>query len=114
MESYVSTAAEQLIQALRAEIESLKSTVEFLSGIQERNAESGALQNDELLKLADQQRMLMEKVREVIEHQQQLHAWVMANAVPAQASPVVQQPAPLDQRESPTSEVPNTLPLIHG
>ena len=76
--------------ALQLEIESLKSTVEFLTGMVERTTESGAGSHDQISQLAENQRMLIDKIQEIIECQQALHAWAANLAQPS----VVPQPVP--------------------
>lgn len=99
-------ATEQLLQSLRLEVESLKSTVEFLTGIQERTASSAAQQNDQITQIRDTQRMLSENIRELVEHQQAIHQWLTATAVPTPAAEAI-PPAlpPLDAAPQPVDAV---------
>ncbi len=94
--AYPPTAAiEQMIQTLRLEIDGLKSTVEFLSGISERSTETGADQHDRLARIEDFQRMLMEKVRELGENQKIIGQWLSTFQQPmVQITPPVPEPIP--------------------
>lgn len=109
---YPDAAQAQLIESLRREVESLKSTVEFLSAIHERSTEASAIHGDQLTRVEDTQRMLIEKLREVCEHQQSMHVWLMQGiAAPVQQSPIVMQP--VSQAPMPES-IPATLPDIEA
>jgi len=109
---YQDAASAQLIESLRREVESLKSTVEFLSAIHERSTEASASHGDQLTRVEDTQRMLIEKLREVCEHQQSMHAWLMQGiAAPVQQPALVMQPL----AQVPAVEhIPATLPDIES
>ncbi|HLC66603.1 MAG TPA: hypothetical protein VJK52_03095, partial [Candidatus Nanoarchaeia archaeon] len=66
------------LESWQRELESLRSAVDFLSGMSERNTESTARASEETLRIAAQQRQIAEKLHEVIVHQQELHQWIVS------------------------------------